>query len=148
MWGTTPDSVGRKKYYVSFVDDYSRFVCIYLLKHKSEVFQIHDFQQIVERQFSRKILAPQIDWGGEYKKLHYFSKGICIIHLVSCPHALQQNGPDGIKHRQFFWDEAFSTAAYLINRLPSRVINNDTPLEHPFHTKLDYNFIHIFGCAC
>ena len=55
VWGTAPNSVGRKKYYVSFIEDYSKFVWIYLLKQKSEVFQIFcDFQHLVEHQFSRK----------------------------------------------------------------------------------------------
>jgi hypothetical protein len=31
-----------------------------------------------------------------------------------------------------FWDEAFLTAVFLINRLPSRVINNETPYERLF----------------
>jgi hypothetical protein len=37
-----------------------------------------------------------------------------------------------------FWDENFSTAAYLINRLPSHVIEFDSPFEKLFHTKPDY----------
>jgi hypothetical protein len=36
VWGLTPESVGCYKYHVSFVDDYSKFTWIYLLKHKSE----------------------------------------------------------------------------------------------------------------
>ena len=47
-----------------------------------------------------------------------------------------------------FLDEAFTTAVYLINRLPSRVIGNTTPLERLFHQKPDYNSLKIFGCAC
>jgi hypothetical protein len=39
VWGPVPESVGRNKYYVSFIDDFSKFTWIYLLKHKSEVFQ-------------------------------------------------------------------------------------------------------------
>jgi hypothetical protein len=39
IWGPAPDSASRYKYYVSFVDDYSKFTWIYLLKFKSEVFQ-------------------------------------------------------------------------------------------------------------
>jgi hypothetical protein len=38
VWGPAPVSAGRYKYYVSFIDDYSKFTWIYLLKLKSEVF--------------------------------------------------------------------------------------------------------------
>lgn len=47
-----------------------------------------------------------------------------------------------------FWDEAFITATYLINRLPSKVIQFDTPLECLFHKKPDYSSLRTFGCAC
>jgi hypothetical protein len=62
VWGPAPTSVGRHEYYVSFIDDYSKFTWIYLLRRKSEVFQcFHDFQSLVERQFNRKIRAVQTD---------------------------------------------------------------------------------------
>jgi histone deacetylase 1/2 len=65
VWGPAPSSVGRKTFYVSFIDDYSKFTWIYFLRHKSEVFQVfRDFQTLVERQFDHKILAMQTDWGG------------------------------------------------------------------------------------
>ena len=47
-----------------------------------------------------------------------------------------------------FWDEAFITATYLINRLPSKIINNQTPLECLFHQTLDNSSLRTFGCAC
>ena len=47
-----------------------------------------------------------------------------------------------------YWDEAFITATYLINRLPSKVIGNSTPLERLYHQKPDYHYLKIFGCAC
>ncbi|EEE57553.1 hypothetical protein OsJ_07890 [Oryza sativa Japonica Group] len=63
VWGPAPTSVGKNNYYVSFVDDFSKFSWIYLLKHKSDVFQcFHNFQNPVERLFDRKILAMQTDW--------------------------------------------------------------------------------------
>ena len=46
-----------------------------------------------------------------------------------------------------YWDEAFIVATYLINRLPSKVIGNTTPLERLFHQKPDYNSLKVFGCA-
>jgi hypothetical protein len=47
-----------------------------------------------------------------------------------------------------FWDEPFLAATYLINILPSKVINDNTPLECLFNQKLDYSFLRTFSCAC
>jgi histone deacetylase 1/2 len=47
-----------------------------------------------------------------------------------------------------FWDEVFQMGIFLINRLPSRVIDNQTPVEHIFQKKADYSILLIFRCAC
>jgi hypothetical protein len=47
-----------------------------------------------------------------------------------------------------FWDEAFSTTACLINRLPSRVIDFSSPFEKLFGSTPDYPWLKVFGCAC
>jgi histone deacetylase 1/2 len=165
VWGPTPLSVGKHAYYVSFIDDFSKFTWIYLLKKRSEVFQVFlDFQQYVERQFGRKILTMQTDWGGEYEKLNSFFQRVGIVHHVSCPHAHQQNGSAERKHRYIvevglallanasmplkFWDDAFITATYLINMLPTKVLNFDTPTERLLQVKPDYTPLRVFGCAC
>jgi hypothetical protein len=73
VWGPALSSVGRFKYYVPFINDFSNFTWFYLFKHKSDVFQkFKEFQQFVERLFNKKILAVQTDWGGEYQKLSPF----------------------------------------------------------------------------
>jgi histone deacetylase 1/2 len=135
------------------------------LKHKSDVEQVfYQFQSRVERSLGSKILAIQTDWGGEYHKLHRYFSNVGITHRVSCPHTHQQNGAIERKHRHLvetalallaqshvplrFWDEAILTACFLINRMPSRVIKNQTPVTKLFHTPPDYNFLRIFGCAC
>ena len=62
VWGPAPTSVGRFSYYVSFIDDYSKFTWIYLLKKRSGVFQVFsNFQNLVERQLNSKILSMQTD---------------------------------------------------------------------------------------
>jgi histone deacetylase 1/2 len=164
VWSPAPDSINKNKYYVSFIDDFSKFTWIYLLKKKSDVFQhFHDFQNHVERLFDKKIITMQTDWGGEYQKLNSFFQRVGITHHVSCPHAHQQNGSAERKHRHIvevglsllaqasmplkFWDEAFLTATYLINRIPSKVIDDDTPMERLFHEKPNLSFLHTFGCA-
>ena len=70
VWGPAPQLVGRYQYYVSFIDDFSKFTWIYLLRNRSEVFL--NFQQHVERLFNRKIITMQTDWGVEYQKLNSF----------------------------------------------------------------------------
>jgi len=165
VWGPAPTSVGRYTYYVSFIDDYSKFTWIYLLRKKSDVFQVfHNFQNLVERKFSRKIISMQSDWGGEYEKLNSFFQKIGISHRVSCPHAHQQNGAAERKHRHIvevglallanasmplkFWDEAFLAAVYLINLLPSKVIDFETPTQRLLDETPNYNSLRVFGSAC
>jgi hypothetical protein len=150
---------------VSFIDDYSKFTWIYLLKFKSDVFQkFHEFQNLVERLFNRKIIAIQSDWGGEYEKLNSFFTKIGISHQVSCPHTHQQNESAEHKYRHIvkvglsllarafmplkFWDEAFLAATFLINRTLSKVINFQTPIERLFSVKPQYSSLRIFSCAC
>jgi hypothetical protein len=58
VWGPAIDSFGNKMYYVSFIDDFSKFTWIYLLHHKSEVSKFFkEFQCLGERLFNRKIIS-------------------------------------------------------------------------------------------
>jgi hypothetical protein len=57
VWGPSPKSAGRYKYYVSFIDDYNKFTWIYLIQFRSEVFQKNYEFQAVEQLFDRKILS-------------------------------------------------------------------------------------------
>jgi hypothetical protein len=118
----------------------------------------------VEKLFDRKIMAVQSDWGGEYQKLNTFFRQFGIAHHVSCPHTHQQNGSAERKHRRIvevglsllahasmplkYWDEAFLAATYLINHLPTKVLDFSSPLEHLFSEKPNYSGLRTFGCAC
>jgi hypothetical protein len=63
---TAIDYFGRKKYYVSFIDDYSKFIWTYLIRHKYEVSKyFFEFQKLVERMLHKKIIDVQSDWSGE-----------------------------------------------------------------------------------
>jgi hypothetical protein len=71
VWGTAPTSVRRHDCYVSFLDDYSKFTWIYLLKKKSDAFSAFvNFQKLVEHKLNTKILTVQSNWSGEYEKLN------------------------------------------------------------------------------
>jgi hypothetical protein len=165
VWGPAPNSVSKYNYYVNFVDDFSKFTWIFLLKHKPKVFaKFQLFQTYVECLLDRKIVAMHTDWGGEYEKLNSFFTCIGIAHRASCPHTHQQNGAAERKNRHIvevglsllsrasmplkFWDEAYLTAMFLINRTPSRVISYQTPMEKLLGNKPDCSFLCTFRCAC
>lgn len=47
-----------------------------------------------------------------------------------------------------FWWNAFHTAAYLINRLPTPVLKNQSPYFKIFQQQPYYNMFRVFGCSC
>ena len=88
------------RYYIHFLDDYSRFTWIYPLQAKSEAKAafVH-FLSMVERQFDAKLVCLQADWGGEYRSFTPLLNQLGIQFRHSCPHAHSQNGKGERKHR-------------------------------------------------
>ena len=101
LWGPAPiPSSGGYRYYVHFVDAYSKFTWLYLLKNKSNVIQTFiNFKTQVELQLDSKIKAFQSDWGGEFRSFQSFLTQHGIIHGASYPHTQEQNGVIEKKHR-------------------------------------------------
>jgi len=166
VWGPSPIcSSSGFKYYVSFLDDYSSYSWLFPITCKSDVCAIfNQFQIYVEQFFSYKIKCVQFDWGGEYRYLSKILQQKGITHRLSCPHTHQQNGAVERKYRHIvetglallshakmplhFWDDAFVTACYLINRMPNLNLHHKSPFEILFHSIPDYNFLKVFGCTC
>jgi hypothetical protein len=162
VWGPSPIlSNNGARFYVIFVDHFSKFTWFYPIACKSYVFSIFPkFQAYVERQFNYKIKSIQTDGGGEYQKLrhHFASHG--IHHRFTCPHTHQQNGYVECKHRHIvetgftllahcsapltYWAEAFQTACYLINRLPTPILNNESPFQKLFSLRPNDSFLRVF----
>jgi hypothetical protein len=85
IWGplATP-SVHNHRYFLTILDDHSRFVWIILLKHKSEVpSHVQNFVTLIETQFHITPKTIRTDNGPEFLLPSYYaSKG--IIHHKSC----------------------------------------------------------------
>nr|GEV97268.1 copia-type polyprotein [Tanacetum cinerariifolium] len=63
----TPSSHTGKKYFLSFIDDYSRKGWVYLLSEKSQAFEsFKDFKAKVETKTGKVVKALRTDKGGEY----------------------------------------------------------------------------------
>ena len=58
---------GGYEYFVTFIDDYSRYEYIYLIHHKSETFEkFKEFKEEVENHRGMSIKSLRSDHGGEY----------------------------------------------------------------------------------
>jgi len=133
VWGPSPTlSINGSRFYVSFIDAFSRFTWVFPLQAKSDVMSVFlKFQVMVEWLLNTKIISVQSDWGGEYRNLHSYFQSQGITHRISCPHTHQQQGCAERKHRhlidttlallvesslsQKFWEDACLTSCYLIN---------------------------------
>ena len=60
-------SIGGSRYFVVFIDDYSRYSCIFPMKSCSELLPIYsNFAKMVETQFSKRIKNFQSNNALEY----------------------------------------------------------------------------------
>ena len=93
VWTAPSYSVDGFKYYIIFVDHFTRYIWLYPLKLKSQVIHLFPtFKALVEHQFSSKIKTLYSDNGGEYIGLRSFLADHGIQHLTSPPHTPEHNG--------------------------------------------------------
>jgi len=103
VWG--PSRVSSTlgfRYFVSFIDDYSRCTWIFLIKNRSELFSIFQtFHAEIQNQFGVSIRTFRSDNAREYlsSPFQQFMKSHGIIHQTSCPYTSQQNGVAERKNR-------------------------------------------------
>ena len=65
-------SMSQAKYVLTFIDGFSKYCCVYFLKHKSEVFGLFKvFKALVENQCGRKLKVLRSNNGGEYVKSEF-----------------------------------------------------------------------------
>ncbi|KAJ9556373.1 hypothetical protein OSB04_010987 [Centaurea solstitialis] len=165
VWCSPVESYDHYKYYIIFVDHFTKYTWLYPMKNKSESLTIFiRFQSLVENFFNTKIKQLFSDNGGEYLKLATYLASHGISHLTSPPHTPQHNGYAERRHRHIvetglallshsnipvtFWPFAFTTAAYLINRLPTSTLNNLSPFRCLFQKEPNYSKLRSFGCLC
>ena len=58
---------GGYEYFITFIDNYSRYGCVYLMRWKFEAFEkFKEFRAKVKNQLGKRIKAIRSDHGGEY----------------------------------------------------------------------------------
>jgi transposase InsO family protein len=155
------------RYFVTFIDDHSRLTWVYVLKDRSQLFSVfQSFYAEISNQFNAKLLAFRTDNAREYldSAFQQFLESRGIIHQTSCVRTPQQNGIAERKNGpilaiaralmlqmhvpKLFWANAVLTAAYLLNRMPSRILKGKSPFEMFFPGKNPFSVPpRVFGCV-
>lgn len=103
LWGPAPISTSDGfRYYVAFLDHFSRFSWIYPLRAKSDLYDVLvRFHKFVCNRFSSTIKVFQSNGGTEFTstRVRDFMGLHGIQHHFSCPYTPQQNGRSECKHR-------------------------------------------------
>ncbi|XP_019427158.1 PREDICTED: uncharacterized protein LOC109335479 [Lupinus angustifolius] len=168
VWGPSPIATkSGSKYYVSFIDDYTRYCWIFLMKHHSEFFGIYcHFRALVNTQYNSVIKCFRCDLGGEYtsNKFSELLSSDGTVHQAFCTDTPEQNGVAERKHRHIletarsmllsasapseFWGEAVKTAVHVINKISYSVTSGLSPFERMYGHPPDYSSLRVFGSTC
>lgn len=167
LWGPYKECTKSTcRYFLTIVDDYSRYTWLYLLSNKSDSLPIlKTFVQFIKNHFSgASIKVIRSDNGLEFDNImcKQFFANNGILHQTSCPYRPQQNGRVERKHRFILevaralkfqsnapihlWGDCVLTAVYIINRLPTSLLDNKTPYEVFYKELPDYESMRVFGC--
>ena len=152
------------EYFVTFIDDYSRYGFVYLMRQKSETFdKFREYEAETEKQLGVHTKQLRFDRGGEYLsgefKFYLTQEG--IVSQLSALGTPQQNGVAERRNRTLldmvrsmlsysslpilmFWGYALETATYLLNLIPSKMVSK-TPTELWNGRKPSLNHIRIWG---
>ncbi|MCO5609052.1 hypothetical protein L7F22_063273 [Adiantum nelumboides] len=158
-------SMGNSLYFVTFIDEFSRFCWVYPLKEKSDVFAVFQhYVSMVENETGCKVQTLRTDRGGEYMsgafKDFLGKKG--IKHQWTMPYTPQQNGVAERKNRSLMemarcmlkakslphklWMEAVASAAHVLNRCPTHALKTITSYESWYDRKPSVSYLRVFGC--
>lgn len=152
-------------YFVTFLDVFSHFSMVYLLRNKSEVFKCFvEYEALVRAQFGYGIYSFLCDNGREFMNGEFvgFCKGKGIRILNSVPYNHQQNGKAERLNRtledrcrtilsdsglpKIFWSEAILYSTYSLNRYPM-LGTGKTPAAEWFGGDIGYHKLRPFGCV-
>jgi transposase InsO family protein len=166
IWGpfSTHTPHGHK-YFLTIVDDFSRFTWVVLMKGKFETAsKIQDFITFAESHFDQKVKFLRSDNGPEFLSLSKFFLSKGIAHQTSCVATPQQNGRVERKHQYIlniaralltqshlpptYWGYAVLQSTFIMNRVPSSALKGIIPFDILHKKLLDIEQLKVFGCLC
>lgn len=157
------ESIGRSKYFVTFIDLYSKYCEIHFMRSKDETKEkVIQFVEKMKTQFGKKPKIFRSDKGGEYMchDLQTYLRNEGIAYQCTVGYAPQQNGVAERKNRTLIetattmicesglpkncWAEAVRHGNYVLNRIISSS-SDITPLEMFTKEKPDWTEMKVFG---
>ena len=165
LWGKAPvESKGGKNYYITFIDDKTQLMHLYLLKTKDETPKVYKhYEAWVEMQMGTKIKVLNSDRGGEYQGTDFVdylkSKGTHQkLNVHNMPQharvAEHQNCTIGERMQALLyvsglpknlWGEVACHVVWLLNRTTIKAVDGMTPFEAAFGKKLDLKAVCEWG---
>ena len=165
LWGPSPTlTIGGRKYYATFTDDYSRYTSIELLKSKDETLNAYKtFAAWAQTQHNVKIKRLRSDRGGEYTGGDFtkFLQEQGTERRLTTHDTPQHNGVAESLNRRLLervramlhyaelpknlWGEAIMFAVWLKNRTSTRALGNVTPFERLYGNKPDLGGVPEWG---
>ncbi len=160
------ESIGRKRYFITFTDDYSRCTRVYFMRNKSEAFEkFKEFEAVTTNDCGQRIGTLRTDNGGEYVSTEFkdYLKQRGIKQELTVPYSPQQNGVAERVNRTLMesarsmlahakladhlWAEAVAAAAYVKDRTPTASFKESaTPYERWYEKKPNVSHLKVFGC--
>ena len=162
----SPPTTAQRRYILVLIDDYSRFMQSFLFKEKSETFgKFKGFKTLVEQETREKIKTFRTDRGREFlsQEFQAYCEKEGINRHYTAPYTPQQN--DVVERRNmtlqgmtrsimkhmnipnYLRGEAVRHATYLINRVGTRSLENQTPYEALKKRKPNVEHLRVFGCV-
>lgn len=157
----------NERYFMLFIDDYTRMAWVTFLQRKAEAFnRFNIFRKMVEKESNFKIKCLRSNKGGEYTSQEFVDyceeHGLKRQYLAS--RTPQQNGVAERKNRivkemarivlqdvhlsNTYWKEATHTTIYILNRVQLRVNTKFTPYELWYGRPANVGYLGIFGSKC
>lgn len=159
-------SLGGAKYAILFTDEYSKWMTIYFMESKSEALdKVKEYLEDVTGLLRGcKVHRLHSDNGGEFisRDFKKYCKRKGVLRTYTDPRAPQQNGVAERSNRTVIemarclrlesgldkglWAEACKTAVYILNRVPSAVLDGQTPYFKLFGKQAKLDHLKVFGC--
>jgi transposase InsO family protein len=165
---SSPALLSNAKYFLLFIDEYSRYIWVYFLKARSEVPRLvrtftHESTRFTGQKLQR-LICLQTDNAAEFmsRSVTDFCNDEGIAHQTSIPYDHEQQGmierpnrtvleaAEAMRHHAGlepkFWADAVRTSVYLYNRFPHSALHFKTPYEKWFKRTPNLSHIRVFGC--